>query len=112
MIYVMRAGNTEFVKIGFTNNKITLEGRVCALSTGSFSDLSIEATMPGSKKKESCLHAFCVKRHVRGEWFRLTKSEVSRMIYKYHHWSPMKSGIKKVPRINHLKAGSKITYLD
>jgi hypothetical protein len=95
MIYVIRAIEQDLVKIGFTKNNDTLKRRLKTLKGACPDKLVIEAKMNGSKLKERCLHSFCISRHVTGEWFRLTKEEVQRMIEKYHKWSPTKEGIER-----------------
>ena len=101
MIYVIRAINSDFVKIGFTKSKKTLATRLAALKCGCPYKLIIESTMQGSKLKERCLHSFCISRHKSGEWFRLNKHEVQRMINKYKSWTPTDEGINKMSMINH-----------
>ena len=56
MIYVIRASNTNLVKIGFTESKETLKRRLIALKTSCPFKLKIEASFRGSKLKERCLH--------------------------------------------------------
>lgn len=103
MIYIIRIKGTETVKIGFTKNELTLKTRIKSLETGCHQTLKVEATMPGSKLKERCMHSFCVSRHLRGEWFRLSSDEVSRMIEKYRHWTPTSAGISKMSDIRHTR---------
>jgi len=107
MIYVIRAANTNLVKIGFTHNHLTLQERIKSIATGCPHKLAVEATMSGSLTKERCMHGFCIKRHERGEWFRLSPDEVSRMIAKYKNWSPLSAGIRGMPCIHHQIKGSK-----
>lgn len=104
MIYVIRAEGSEFVKIGFTKSKKTLENRLKSLMGGCPFKLTIEAQMDGSKLKERCLHSFCISRHQSGEWFRLTPDEVKRMVAKYGNWTPLYNGVKKMPAM-HSKLG-------
>jgi hypothetical protein len=101
MIYVIRAGNSMMVKIGFTKSPKTLDARIQSLRTSCPLQLRVEATMVGSKLKESCIHSFCISRHESGEWFRLSFDEVKRMIDKYKHWTPAQEGIRKMPKLNH-----------
>lgn len=103
MIYVIRIAGTETVKIGFTHSPLTLKSRLKSLETGCHQKLKVEATMPGSKLKERCMHSFCVARHLRGEWFRLSQDEVSRMIEKYQDWTPTAAGISKMSDIRHVR---------
>jgi len=101
MIYVIRANETNLVKIGYTKSRESLPIRVKSISVGCPHKLKVEAVMSGSKIKERCIHGFCINRHERGEWFRLSPDEVSRMIAKYRDWTPAGAGIRKMPAIHH-----------
>lgn len=103
MIYVARQIGSESVKIGYTKDRESLRVRLKALMTGSPIKIKIEAVMPGSQLKERCLHGFCIKRHVRGEWFRLNSDEVQRLVSKYRDWTPGSAGITRAPCIHHLR---------
>jgi hypothetical protein len=101
MIYIIRAGDGMLVKIGFTSSYESLNKRLLSLKCACPYPLKIEATMAGSKLKESCLHSFCLARHESGEWFRLSADEVRRMVKKYSNWNPAHDGIKKTKRLQH-----------
>jgi hypothetical protein len=101
MIYVIRAGDSMLVKIGFTKHPKSLNKRLLSLKCACPYPLRVEATMIGSKLKESCLHSFCLPRHESGEWFRLSVDEVKRMIAKYKNWTPAQDGIRKMPHLCH-----------
>lgn len=101
MIYVMRVGTS--VKIGFTQNQLTLKTRLKSIQATCPHRVVIEATMKGSKLKERCMHGFNVKKHLHGEWFIMTKGEVLEMIEKYKDWNPTMNGISKHPCIQHVK---------
>ncbi len=88
MIYILRAGESNRVKIGFSKSKKSLNKRVKTLQACSPQPLKLEGKMRGSKLKERYLHHLCITRHLHNEWFSLTKKEVSRLIKKYKHFSP------------------------
>ncbi len=69
VVYVISAGDPEFVKIGFTTN---FEQRLRSLRTASHAEPMIHLTIAGRRSLERDLHArFASARHNR-EWFRLT----------------------------------------
>lgn len=88
MIYILRAGDSDKVKIGFTKSYKTLNKRIKNLQACSPEPLKLESKMKGSKLKERYLHHICITRHLHHEWFSLTKEEVSRLIKKYKNFSP------------------------
>lgn len=99
MIYIIRATNSDIVKIGFTKSNATLKKRLKSLSGSCPLKLCVEATMNGSKLKERCLHSFYISKHRTGEWFNLTIDDVKDLIEKYKSWSPMINGIERMPTI-------------
>jgi len=88
MIYILRAGESHKVKIGFSKSNSSLQERIKTLQSCSPQPLKLEGKMRGSKLKERYLHHLCIKRHLHHEWFSLTGEEVSRLIKKYKHFSP------------------------
>ena len=108
MIYVIRMGIDDIVKIGFTSSKKTLAKRIKMLQTGSPFELRVESQFGGSRLKERYLHDQCKARHMHGEWFRLTKEEVKRLTIKYKDWSPKDNNVTKVSDIYHIMKISKI----
>lgn len=101
MIYVVRAVDSMLVKIGFTKSKNSLKRRLIQLKCSCPYALRVEATMAGSRIKESYLHSICLSRHESGEWFRLSIDEVKRMVDKYKNWTPTQNGIKRIPQLHH-----------
>lgn len=99
MVYIIRQAGTDIVKIGYSKNKKTIRHRLNSLQTANPNMLEVEATIHGSRLKEACLHHLAVSRHIRGEWFRLTKPEVRRMVAKYAEWKPHRDGIGKMPSL-------------
>jgi len=93
MIYFIRNGTA--VKIGFTENKISLDARLKAIQSCNPYTITLEATMRGSKLKERCMHGFCLKKHLHGEWFIMTKGEVMQLIKEYENWNPTENNVSK-----------------
>lgn len=70
VVYVISAGDPDFVKIGFTT---CLEQRLKSLRTATHVEPIVHAVISGSRPLERELHRrFASARHSR-EWFRLTK---------------------------------------
>jgi hypothetical protein len=78
MIYTIRAGDTDVVKIGFTEGDI--EARVQGLQTGSAFRLRVEALLSGDRKMEKCLHEHFAEKRMCGEWFSLSKDDVQKRL--------------------------------
>lgn len=81
MIYIIRRGDTDVVKIGFTGSG-TAAQRVCNLQVGCPERLVLEASIPGDQRLEKRIHRHVANKHIRGEWFRLTKYDVKNLIYR------------------------------
>lgn len=68
-VYVIRAGDTEFVKIGWAES---VPARIRELQAGNHLTLNILRSIDGGRTVEAWLHrhfkAFCIER----EWFRFT----------------------------------------
>ncbi|HTB03168.1 MAG TPA: GIY-YIG nuclease family protein [Bradyrhizobium sp.] len=69
VVYVMSAGDPEFVKIGFTTS---LEGRLRSLRTASHVEPIVHVAIPGTRSLERDLHNRFASAHQNREWFRLT----------------------------------------
>lgn len=67
MIYFIRAGQTNWIKIGTTRDP---EDRLAAIQTGNHEICTLEAVIDGSAKEERRLHSLCDSLR-RGEWFEL-----------------------------------------
>ena len=68
-VYILRAGNSAFVKIGWARD---VARRVSELQTANSAKLRVLVTVPGDKGLEGRLHhRFREERH-RREWFRLS----------------------------------------
>lgn len=68
MIYFVRAGETEMVKIGWTAESV--DGRVRELQPGCWEKLRILRTVPGDRLVEAWFHQFFKGDCVAREWFR------------------------------------------
>ena len=74
MIYFIkekRIAGVSNVKIGFSNEPYV---RLSQLQTSHPCELLLIAIMKGNKRKERELHKLFKEFHIRGEWFKLTKS--------------------------------------
>jgi hypothetical protein len=67
VIYLIRAGETEFAKIGYTSSPIGR--RLKGLQTGNPLRLTVEATLVGDTSYEKLLHAAYHENRCEGEWF-------------------------------------------
>jgi Meiotically up-regulated gene 113 len=69
VVYVMSAGDPEFLKIGFTTS---LERRLRSLRTASHVEPIVHVAIPGTRSLERDLHNRFASAHQNREWFRLT----------------------------------------
>ena len=65
--YVIRAGDTDMVKIGWANSP---EQRLQDLQTGHYEHLHIVRVIETTAPIERWLHRRYASQHVRGEWYR------------------------------------------
>ena len=65
-IYLIEAGDNQFLKIGFTRNP---SKRLSILQSGNPLPLCMVSLVKGDKQLEARLHKKFAKRKVRGEWF-------------------------------------------
>jgi hypothetical protein len=70
-VYFIRAGETDFVKIG---TAVSPQGRLASLQIGHYETLTMIREMPGGHAEETWLHRHYRDRHVRGEWHRYCPS--------------------------------------
>ena len=73
MIYLIRAGETDLYKIGYTSGKA--KKRVKGLQTGCPHKLSIVRVLQGDQEREKWLHKTFSKYRKEGEWFDGFESE-------------------------------------
>lgn len=66
-VYVIRAGATEFVKIGWA---VDPEARRQTLQCGHHEVLHLLRVIDGERRVECWLHRYFRSQHVRNEWFR------------------------------------------
>lgn len=67
MIYFLRSGPDNFIKIGYSSEPTA---RAVTLATGSPYEGEILATIAGSREEERGLHVRFAASRIRGEWFR------------------------------------------
>jgi hypothetical protein len=75
MIYWVRVGKTEAVKVGWTSGNVA--GRLRSLQTGSVLPLVVLRTAKGGRDTEAALHRLYRPKHIRAEFFRLTDEDVA-----------------------------------
>jgi len=82
MIYLIRSGDTNAYKIGYTASHPV--NRVRELQTGSHDELSLIATIEGDRDKEKEIHCKYNSKRIRsnGEWFSLEIQEVLSLVFK------------------------------
>lgn len=78
LVYVVRAGTTDLVKIGYTD--LEIRKRLSSVQTGCPYKLSLEAVIAGGQRVEGALHRLARPNRVRDEWFKLSRSEVRDLI--------------------------------
>lgn len=74
-VYVIRAKETDFVKIGYTNTSPLT--RLAELQTGCPHILELESVIETTAPKtvETRIHAALKKHHYRGEWYKIPHTE-------------------------------------
>lgn len=73
-VYLIRAGGTEFVKIGKADDPIA---RVRGLQCGHYETLHLLKTWPGGLAEEAAMHSAFADFQIRNEWFRFTQAMLS-----------------------------------
>lgn len=76
-VYLIRDVSTGHTKIGFSQSPLK---RLASLQTAVAGTLQLVGMKPGTIDDERALHAMFKQRHVRGEWFALTDSDISLII--------------------------------
>lgn len=69
MIYFVKNGNDNEIKIGYADN---VKQRMCSLQTSNSNDLKLIGVMEGEKVVEQNIHERFAHLRVRGEWFTLS----------------------------------------
>ncbi len=75
-VYFIRAGKTQFVKIGWTSD---LRMRLSVLQTGNQAKLKVLRVLPGSRNTEVSIQVLFGRWRRRGEWFWLD-AEIAKFI--------------------------------
>lgn len=75
IVYVLNAGNFNFLKIGMTNN---IEKRIYSIKCGCPYEVKVHliANVPNPKYVEKILHRYFKEFRSRGEWYSLGKEEI------------------------------------
>lgn len=74
MVYFIRAGGADYVKIGSAKAPWI---RLAGFQVGCPLKLELECVLPGGRRSENYFHRNLQERVVRGEWFALSKKEVA-----------------------------------
>jgi hypothetical protein len=72
VIYLVQAGKSGPVKVGWASDYGNVARRVGALQVGNHDELHLLATLPGGRDRERALHEQFASDRIRGEWFRPT----------------------------------------
>jgi len=92
-VYIIRAGETEFVKIGWTA-RADAQARCENLQTGHYEELRLIRVMPGPESLELWMHRRFADRRVRREWFRFC-TEMLTVTVDLAHLSPPLARVKR-----------------
>ena len=71
LIYFIRSGNSDYCKIGITDN---LPRRIKALQTGNPETLKCLGVIYGDAASERLIHIKLSKYKIRGEWYQLAEA--------------------------------------
>ena len=77
MIYLVRAGETNLYKIGYTGGQV--KNRVKGLQTSCPHKLSITKEVDGSQSKERQLHEIFIDNRQQGEWFEFDEKTLEKV---------------------------------
>lgn len=80
MIYLIRHGDTNYVKIGYSQTEEGVVRRLRECQVGNPMQLSLLGVIDGTQAAEKHLHHAYVNKYISGEWFNLTPYEVSRIL--------------------------------
>jgi len=80
MIYVIKEKDTENYKIGYTGK--TARSRMAELQVANPTKLVYVTSFPGDMRHEKVIHKIFLCRHIRGEWFRLSRSDLETLLDK------------------------------
>jgi hypothetical protein len=74
MIYIIRAGDSDRYKVGYTNRSV--EKRLAELQTGNPERLMLVMTLEGDIDLEERLHTMFAYCRLGGEWFEFSNNEL------------------------------------
>ena len=78
MIYIIRAGDSSWYKIGVTESDISI--RISTLQTGSPEKLHLMKMYPGGFLEEKAIHKKFSYFRGEGEWFNLSKDSLGTLL--------------------------------
>lgn len=80
MIYLIQHGNTNYVKIGYSNNEAGVIKRLRACQTGNPIQLSLLGTIDGTQSGEKYIQSAFASKRIKGEWFDLTPKDIEQIL--------------------------------
>lgn len=106
MVYFIKAEETPYIKIGFTEN---LYARISDLQIGCPYKLKVVRTIEGSYREEKLLHTLFAAYHKSNEWFEITEEmvmDLDKFADTYgneHIWEKLENLFKEEGCINYKK---------
>ena len=80
MIYLIRHGDTNYVKIGYSNSEKGVIGRLTTFQTGNPIQLSLLGVVDGTQSTEYMIQSAFADKKIRNEWFDLTQGDIKRIL--------------------------------
>lgn len=80
MIYLIRHGNTNYVKIGYSQTKAGAINRLGACQTGNPIQLSLLGVIDGTQSAETHIQSAYAHKCIRSEWFNLTPGDIRKIL--------------------------------
>ena len=104
MVYFIKAEETPYIKIGFTEN---LYARISDLQIGCPYKLKVVRTIEGSYREEKLLHTLFAAYHKLNEWFEITEDmvmDLDKFVNTHsneHLWQKLESMLKQENGVNY-----------
>ena len=86
MVYFIQEGDRSVFKIGWSSE--SPKDRLTKLQVGNSSELFLVGTISGDRVFEKDLHRSLHKKHIRGEWFKVSIKEIKSLITKHSKGDP------------------------
>lgn len=80
MIYLIRHGDTNYIKIGYSHDEAGVISRLKACQTGNPIQLSLLGVIEGTQRAESYIQSAFAGKKIRNEWFDLTQGDIKRIL--------------------------------